>query len=223
VTTSISKYQQIPILGPILLLLASPELILALIAVLLDYVITQRPELAEFRAPMLAATTSILGLFMAGLLTQRLKGYSPSTFWRTVWAPISLILHSRRFWYAVGAVIASVLVALMPELKPIQTQLVLSIAGLGITLIGTTAWEDTSKNKSTPPDAQSAPVPTSVTGLTPEDAVNIVQSVLPILLQEFNIVPKPGHVPTATSEGIFKLIDDAEKEAGDSASLAAAA
>lgn len=153
------KYANWPLIGPLLLLLASPELILALLAIGLDYLIWVRPEMAEARAPMMAVVTALFGLIIGGQLATRLEGYNARTFWTNLLRPFRLLLQSRKFWTAAGTLIANVLIAVIPELEEVRVELMALFTTIGLGLIGSIAWEDTAARKDVTPPAVMIPQP----------------------------------------------------------------
>ncbi len=59
--------------------------------------------------------------------------------------PIVLLLKSRKFIVSVCALVLNLLVALVPEIAPLRTELMTVITGLALALIGGIAYEDAAK------------------------------------------------------------------------------
>jgi hypothetical protein len=150
---SAPKYANWPIIGPLLILLSSQELILAFLAMGIDYLIWMRPELEEVRLPLMAIFTTLIGLILTGKIAARLDGFTTRGFWMAVFRPFRLLLQSRKFWTAVGTLIANVIVSLIPELEEIQVELMTLITTVGLGLMGTIAWEDSAAKKDVTPPA----------------------------------------------------------------------
>jgi Flp pilus assembly pilin Flp len=179
--TTLQKAEALPVVGPILNLLKMQELFLAMLALLLDYIIWQRPELEEARIPLMVVATFLIGLIMTGRLAARLDGFTSRGFWMAVFRPFRLLLQSRKFWTAVGTLLANIAVAIIPELEEVQVELMTLFTTIGIGLIGTIAWEDTSRKDVTPPAVEQPQPAAIVTGeiarLSDEEFMRVVQAV----------------------------------------------
>ena len=51
-------------------------------------------------------------------------------------------LKSRKFWYAVGTIVADIAITQVPALESVRSELITIVSGLGVALILTTAGED---------------------------------------------------------------------------------
>lgn len=145
------KYASWPVVGPLLLLFASQEVILALLMIGLNYLISLRPEIEASRLEMQVFISGIFTLIIGGQIAQRLQGYNAASFWSTALRPVSLLIKSRKFWVGVGTLIANIAVALLPETEPYREQMITAITLIGSVLIGSIAYEDGKSKEGLPP------------------------------------------------------------------------
>lgn len=101
---------------------------------------------------------------------------------RMVLGPLAALLRSRKVMVALVSLLVAVLVGLVPELEPVQAELILVITVVAAALIGGTAAEDVARLRSEATVKAAQPTDTRV-----REAVNAVLDEL--LAERFKALP----------------------------------
>lgn len=206
--TTKSPYANWPILGPLLILLTSPEVALAVLTVLANWFFGTYPAFEPIRVPLMGIVTASGGLIMSGYIAGRLAELKGVPFLQLpFWSPIHRLLKSSKFWTGFATLVAAGVVALVPALESVRPQLIFVIGFVGATLIGGIAYEDGKGKESVAPLPPAVSVYTDANTSQPlpddEQLTKLVAILLPLLLGELNkqllqstTLPKAGAGPS---------------------------
>jgi hypothetical protein len=133
-----------------------PELVLAVAVLLINVLIAMYPPLAQARDSLMVIVTALGALLISGQLAARFHNSAGVPFFKLpLFGPVWQLLSSRKFWVAFATIVADMIVAQVPEMKAVRSDLIQFISILGGIVIAGIAYEDGKKNGTTPPPAVS--------------------------------------------------------------------
>lgn len=162
---AISKDNQVSVIWP--------EALFALVLIVVNLLISMYPPLEQARGQLMAIFGLIGALVIGGQLALRFQNSTGVPFLKMpLFGPLWLLLSSRKFLVAVSTLITAMLVAQIPELESVRSELIAVFAIVGSALVVAIAHED--RGKTTPEAAPAAPGPAPSEALDGEALVRTV-------------------------------------------------
>lgn len=186
--------------------LLGPEILVGLVTLLVNVLIALYPPLEELRIQLMIIATTFGALLITGQLALRFHDAKGVPFYKLpFFGPLWALGSSRKFLVAAGTLIADMIIAQIPDLKPIRVELIQVFTFLGGVVVAAIAYEDGKNKENTTPPAVTNVFSTGSTGsalpetnyppemmpmFTPEVLAAMAKALVPHLLSELNIFPK---------------------------------